>query len=251
MEIEVFSAESNDKITKFIKENESEVRLINRPDEFLSELEVNYVTVNYDIDPSSLELELPSDKESDQNKTDQVNSVKVCEAFNKLTPAQATDERLWATLSMRNYHEYSNKRWGYVKEDKWNNAILQHFVCTSTVRSLHRNNSISRLWWMGYALHQSQGLDINKAAEILFNNSDYRSNVYERPGSTRYDNVRAAILRITEEHMAANNAKYNVESFRNFMKEVNFLSGRSLLGVLDDHQLIDLLKPIYEKCHAP
>ena len=251
MIIKILDAESCEKILSYCKNNAVDHRVITNPQSLLNELDVTYTEVDYDIDLSSLHLELPNDDRDSRNETDQKNSVLVYEAFSGLTPAQATDERFWMTISMNTFHEYSKKRWAWVNQSDWFKAIRDHFLCKSTVQSLHRDNSLSRLWWMGYALSQAEGMDIRNAAEILFNNSDYRAQVYERRGSTRYDNVRSAILRITEEHMAATKATYNKDGFRSFMKEVNYISGRTVLGALTSEQLIELLKPIYNKYHQP
>ena len=248
MSLEIFTTSALDQLMKVIGDYSKCLELYEDPVAYLDKLSLDLIHVPYEIDPAQLNLLIPSEGNT-ENKTDELNSPTVYSVFSKLTPAQATDERLWASLSLINFIDYTKKRWGAPSEDKIQTAVKLHWACAPTTQSLHRDNALSRLWWMGKAVSDAENMTPEDSARVLFNNSDYRAQVYERPGSTRYSNVRSAILRITKEDMAHRSVKYNVDNFRSFMKSVNYLAGKTNFGLLSEDQLIKKLSPLYQEAH--
>ena len=80
----------------------------------------------------------------DQEKNDYTNSGLIFQSLKNLSPADATDERLWTTLCFNQYKEYNLLRWPDISNGK-------HFFCEGN-RALTRDNGIARLWWMQYNL---------------------------------------------------------------------------------------------------
>lgn len=245
--MEVFSLASLNKLSVYISSNQSDTRIVYDFESLSEEFEIQYLPLQFDLDPTNIDLLLPSDNKSESDKE---NLKTIYNAFNHLTPAQATDERIWATLSVRYFSEYTLLRWPLPNnESKVAKHIKSHWLCGPGVRSRVRDNSISRLWWMGYLVHQLGDWHPDEVSDVLFNNSDYRASIVERSSSASSYNVVGAILSITKE--AFNNGiQYNRENFRSFMKEVNYIAGRSNLAALTQVQLIGLLRPIYHQCYS-
>ena len=246
--MDIFTLESIDRISQYLSGAPGDTTLIDNFPNLADELNVQYVSVDYGIDPNVLDLVFPmSMKETLQS--DRENLRLVFQAFQKLSPAQATDERLWATLSVRHYSKYTLARWALPKnEKKISSHIKHHWLCKAGARSRVRDNSISRLWWMGYIVNQLDGWHPDEVSDILFNNSDYRASILERSTSASSYNVVGAILSITDEAFKEG-VKYNREKFRNFMRGVNFIAGRANLPALNQEQLIEMLRPIYRDCY--
>ncbi len=82
----------------------------------------------------------------DPSKTDGGNAVIVYENLKFLSDSQATDERFWAALCMREYWPFVRYRWGFDKGITEGNIEQHVFFGYSGRRSLTRN-TMSRLWW--------------------------------------------------------------------------------------------------------
>jgi hypothetical protein len=217
-------------------------------DELCDTLNLSFVTTNYVVNLDML-LDKPQGSSQELN-ADSKNCKLILEILPSLTPAQATDERLWVTLCFSQFKEYVNERWPFrvEEETKITNHISNHWFANG-VRGRMRNNAISRLWWMGYTAKNIPEFSVDKVFEILFFNSDYRSSLLERNSSANSVNVSTAILRITND--AYNKGiKYKRECFRDFMMKVDTLGGRSNLAAMDIDSLVTVLNPIYQKAYT-
>jgi len=250
MSFEVLTLESLDKISKFLKEDDSFSRVALEFSSIESELDLAYIPVDYEITPDFSDIVFPSD-DCDELQSDSANILIVYNALKPLGAAHATDERLWATLALKHLSDYTLARWPLPKdEDKVAKHISRHWMCKSGVRSRTRDNSISRLWWMGRVVHLLDGWQSDEVVSILFNNSDYRANILARSSSVSASNVVSAILAITKEAFEKG-ISFERNRFREFMKQVNYHAGRTNLAALSEEQLISLLKPIYEAAYDP
>ena len=250
MSFEVLTLESLDKISLFLRENDDYSRVALDFASIESELDLAYVPVAYEIAPEFSDIVFPSD-DCDELESDKANVSVVYNALKPLGAAHATDERLWATLALKHLSDYTLARWPLPKdEDKVANHISLHWMCKSGVRSRARDNSISRLWWMGRLVHLLDGWQSDEVVSILFNNSDYRASIVERSSSVSASNVVSAILAITKEAFEKG-ISFERNRFREFMKQVNYHAGRTNLAALSEEQLICLLKPIYETAYDP
>jgi len=242
----VLSSESVAKLRRSVTKNPG---LIDESLEAIAgELSLTYVPTSYELD-STVELALPEGTSQDLNK-DSENSTRMLKLLPNLTPANATDERLWATLSFGKFAHYLRERWPHrsSEEGKIGQHIQNHWFANG-VRGRMRDNGVSRLWWMGYIAGKVPGLSTQEVYEILFSNSDYRSSLLERNSSTNSVVVLSSILKVT--HAAfAKGIKYDRQSFRGFMKEINLLGGRKNLAGMQREKLIEVLTPIYMQCYV-
>ena len=217
-------------------------------DDLSSELSLTTVTSSYVIDYSQ-KLELPAGFSQKENN-DTANCLSIHKMFPVLTPAEATDERLWVTLCFGLLTEYVNSRWPLRQsiEDKLSSHVLNHWFVNG-VRGRMRDNGVSRLWWMGYISNRVPNMPLETVHELLFTNSDYRSSLLERNSSANSLSVLIAILRVSQKAFA-NGLPYQREPYREFMRRVNFLGGRRNLAAMDENSLIDLFTPEYKKCYV-
>lgn len=246
--MEVLTLESLDKVFDYVRKEPDDMRVVDDFDDLANELHLTMAPVDYKIEVSIPGLLIPDGSNESKLSTDSKNIAVVYKALNKLSPAEATDERLWATLTLKHHSNYCKARWGIPDADGASGHVLTHWLCKSGVRSRIRDNAISRLWWMGRIVDQIPGWEVDDVSAILFNNSDYRASIVERNTSVSAANVVSAIISITKEAFAAE-IKFDRPSFRSFMKKVNFLAGRTNLAALSELQTIDLLKPYYYEAY--
>lgn len=249
--MQVLTLESLDGLRKFVREDSGYMGLITQPFEELAiDLNLSFVDLQLPV----LEQELPdlhvevNDQSLDARAaTDVRNAPFFYTALSELTPAHATDERIWTTLTLNRYSSYTKHRWQLIPktDEKDRNYILAHWLCGADSRSKFRNNSIARLWWMGKVCHSIPGWTAAEVAETMIENTDYRQQVMDRTTSFSATGVAKAVLEISREFVKSNK-ELPREKFRNVMREINFEAGKSNLAVLSDRQLIDLFRPIFE-----
>lgn len=241
----VLTSESVQKLRRSIAKNPDFIEM--DLDSLAGELSLSFVPSGYQLD-RSIQLSIPEGFAQEQNK-DNENSSKLLEILPALTPANATDERLWVTLSFGIFNLYLRERWPYrqSKEGKLVTHIHNHWFATG-VRGRMRDNGVSRLWWMGFIASKVPGLTTEQVYEILFANSEYRSSLLERNSSCNSLVVLSSILTITQ-NAQSRGIKFNRECHRDFMKEVNLIGGHKNLAAIERDSLVEILSPIYENCY--
>jgi hypothetical protein len=243
----VLSTDSVEKLRIFLPSHPS--ALIDFDDDIRHDLNLKFVPAEYQIVEKKAVLDTPISRDQEGLK-DTENCKRIIEILPKLSAADATDERLWVTLSVFNFREYALARWPIVEKssDERSQFIKNHWFA-SGVRGRMRDNAISRLWWMGHIASRIPGQDMDDVFEILFYNSDYRSSLLERTSSANAVNVTSGILEITKRAYGAG-VQYDREKFRSFMKEIDFLGGRINLVSLGTEEIVELLTPIYNKSYS-
>lgn len=246
----VLTLESLDKLRDFVKDSSDFRSLISTSLEDL-ELELGLSYVQLELGP--LEGDLPElfiEEVAPKNlaSSDVKNAPNFFESLSDLSAAHATDERIWTTLAIGHYAEYTKYRWQLVPEDdqKARNWITAHWLCGAANRSKFRDNAISRLWWMGKIASSIPGWTSQEVAEVMITNTDYRQQLLDRTSSFTATGVARAVLELSRE-IENSDKELTREGFRNVMMEINFVAGKSNLAVLSSRQLIDLFKPIFER----
>ena len=178
--MQVLTLESLDNLRKFVRDAPDFMRLTSAP---LTELEDEVDLSFVDLQLPALDGEWPAlsvDVEEVSSKTlaatDVANAPAFFSALSALAPAHATDERIWATLALDRYSDYTKQRWQLVpkSDDKARNWILAHWLCGASNRAKFRDNSISRLWWMGKVACSIPGWTPAEVADVMITNTDYR-----------------------------------------------------------------------------
>lgn len=216
-------------------------------EELVDKHSLSFVQSNYSIN-CSITLLNPTGVSQEQNK-DSENCSKILMVLPSLNLADATDERLWVTLSFGNFAEYIRERWRFrnSQEDKLSKHVLNHWFAAG-VRGRMRDNGISRLWWMGFIAKKVPGMSMQQVYEVLYANSDYRSTLLERNSSANSLNVLNAVLKISQKAFESG-VPYKRQSWRDFMMAVNFIGGRRNLAAMTQESLVELLTPVYNKAY--
>ena len=215
-------------------------------DDLKSEFSLFEVESKIDFDPD-VELINP-DGQTQESNNDLKNCSLIKIALPELKDIDATDERLWVTLALRDYKSYSMNRWPYQPNVENATHRVNHWFA-STVRNRMRDNAIGRLWWYQRLSHRISPENYDEILKNLFFNSDYRSSMLERNTSSAITEVVSTILDITEKH-AERGIHYNRQSFRDFMQKINLLAGRSRLAALNSEQLNDVLEKLYIEAYS-
>ena len=177
----------------------------------------------YDLDEN---IKLVYQEEGDQERNDYTNSGLIEQSLQSLTPADATDERLWTTLCFNHYKSYVLARWPNISDGK-------HFFYEGS-RAPTRNNGIARLWWARYNLKKMNNSN-NEITSAFFEMRDRREGIIERPTSTTNKKVLKVIFEIIAEK------KLGRDQYRPFYKKINFIGKRKNLPAMDEVSLKKIL----------
>lgn len=192
------------------------------------------------------DLNLPDGLTQETNK-DLENCKIISGSLGNLTAADATDERLWATLCFGEYAAYAHARWPLERAKTIENHVQDHWFAR-TNRNRMRDNAIARLWWMAHIAKKVPNSSYEEVLKTLFFNSDYRSSLLERNSSANAINVLVSILSISQEAFS-NGIEFKRDKFREFMKQVDLIGKRTSLPSLTTDDLHELLSPIYYEAY--
>ncbi|MDZ8275715.1 DUF6339 family protein [Microbacterium aquimaris] len=176
---------------------------------------------------------------------DAENSKLMLRALPELTAADATDERLWVTLALRDFRPYLHARWPQERAPIGNHLSNHAFAGTTRIRD--RDHAISRLWWTGrYAVRMTPD-DVEHTLDLLFHNSDLIVQFIQgRTNLSGAPNIARVVLYLAGRFLRDDaDVEYNRENWRGFMQDVDFLAGRRALGYLSVEQLRELLEPLF------
>ena len=165
-----------------------------------------------------------------------------------LSAAEATDERVWATLCFGDYSEYAKARWPLAGASNPNNHVQNHWFAR-TNRNRMRDNAVARLWWMAHIAKRVQVSSYEEVLKTLFFNSDYRSSLLERNSSANAINVVVSILSISQKAFSSG-IEFERAKFRAFMKNVDFIGKRTSLPSLSSEELEEILSPLYYEAYG-
>ena len=129
MTLSILSQSSVDQLRMLSKRNAVTIL-----DTSYDELVTDYSLQELDIDvkfDDSVTLQLPKG-ESQESNNDDKNCMLMLKALPTLTDIDATDERLWVTLGLRDFKEYTLARWPKKNEQKASNHILHHWFAGTT-----------------------------------------------------------------------------------------------------------------------
>jgi hypothetical protein len=185
---------------------------------------------------------------------DMLNAKSIHDAFQGLTPALATDERLWVTLALREFHEYSTERWGVSSKTPVEKTYkyFRNHVLAATPRDRWRNQSISRLWWVSnFAANLGSDLR-NDAIEVFYFNSDLGQQLLGRPNISQPKGLGRAIIRVVHEELLTKNpGVWNRKRFRQFMIAIDFLIGRRKIESLPESALVEEVRSLFKEQMTP
>lgn len=184
------------------------------------------------------------------------NSLLVFGAFEGMTPALATEERVWTRLTHFECLEFARKRWPLLDGPKEKKGLLggltgaREKVAEQRKKALHQNirqvethyfargrtgyrddHAVARLWWNAFIAWRVDPSDQEGVLTELLRTADIRSNLVERPMLSN----RAGLLRGIIRTMRGHPDVYGSEAtFREFMKALNLRGSGVLFEALSE-----------------
>lgn len=166
------------------------------------------------------------------------NSVLVWRALREMTPALATENRVWVRFTHLDCLDFCRQRWlDGQPESKHGEAIRTHFFANTRTR-WRDDNAISRLWWNYCIARRLMPDDPVKALDIIFHVLDMRLSTVERPGLFIRPKIAAGILRTfaADEWVLGSDKRW-----RDFMKVLNKLGAGRVFEVMSDVEVDRLM----------
>lgn len=175
------------------------------------------------------------------------NAMLVWRTLGALSPALATEERIWARLTHLECLEFTRQRWlkGASKDERIRDINKHYFAGTRT--GVRDDNSVSRLWWAAYIAHLAMPSDHEGALKTLLSKADIRSNLVERSRTSSRPMLAAAIIRgmNADPRIAATEA-----GFRAFMRTMNKFGGGELFEVMPSTEIDRFVKECAARAQA-
>lgn len=184
-------------------------------------------SVESSIEVSSVSLE--TGPEADLENTRRLHS-----ALHSLTPAQASDERLWTHLAHVTFWAYMRARWPVGP----GTDVMQRYFYSSSKSPVR--NGIARLWWYGHLSYDQTRDDPYELTAVLVRRHDVAQNLLERSlGRSR--RVTKAILEVILDRESAGK-EVDRERYRGMLKHLNRLGGVTILDALAQDDIADIVR---------
>jgi hypothetical protein len=199
-------------------------------------------TVDVDLQPFKRLKMGGSPKEEIQN------ALLVWQALEQLTPALASEGRIWTRLSHLEGLAYARARWleGEPRSSV-PKAVRKHFF--GDTRTKRRDdNAIGRLWWAAYIARLAMPEDQHGALKIILKSTDMRSNIVERARSSSRPSIAAGVVRAV---MREPGVTENEDAFRGFMKALNRLGGGVIFEAMAESEIDRFMDECYRASKKP
>jgi len=177
-----------------------------------------------------------------ESRFDAINARKIYESLKHLTPAQATDPRIWTYLTHTVYYDYMKIRW--VKKDDTALGTMRRFFVLNNEGLIR--NGISRLWWYGYLTYDPNRKNSYELTELLLVNQDMAQGLLERKlGNNREWLI--SILNCIQKYKHDYPDIIKSDGIQKIIKQINFEGGVTLLDVLNSQDLEKLFLKILKR----
>ena len=176
--------------------------------------------------------------------TDVDNALLVFRELSRLTPHQASIERMWVHMCHCECPNYVTARWLNQRPENDQDAakkVRNHFFAGGS-RALIRDNGVSRLWWLGKTANEIAPQDPREFLTILLYRQDVRSALIERPSISMNKRLLRGIYRVMQEYWSGGKELFQRKIFRTWMIALNRRGGVVLLDALPEETLMRLLR---------
>lgn len=157
------------------------------------------------------------------------NSLLIFRAMDRMTPALAREERLWARLCHVECLHYARNRW-LTGTESIAAQVRKHFFATG-LRDCRDRNAIGRLWWNGHVASLASPDNIELGLKRLLSRANIRLQVIDRADTAFREPLIRGIFRMLGEEDWLDSYDAAVADF---MYEVNKRSGGIMFEALDD-----------------
>jgi len=221
-------------------------------DEVLNETSLKfYEESEFIIDESRL-LEMPNIYQPDnlygklRIHDDFTSAIAIYEAYENLTPLQASDERLWTYLSHVDLFSYLQERW---PNRKTSGYVMNHwFIESRSPGKLIRDN-LSGMWWVVKLSVDKSRTDKYELTKLLFRDRDLP---FRRLGQLRFGRYQPAVIAMLEfigENQKLFQNKYEAKT-REITKFLNLYGGTKPIPYFEKSKIKSLLNSHVEKIKA-
>ncbi|MCH7883365.1 hypothetical protein IIA95_03040 [Patescibacteria group bacterium] len=172
------------------------------------------------------------------------NAKILFEAYQNLTPEDASDERFWAYLTHTTFWDYMKKRTnlGSVSEEKKGDYILTHWFLDPLSPKTIARNDIARLWWSAYLTHDEKLKDPYMLTRQLFSMQDYSRTLIEGVQG-RNRNVLHGVLSFVIDNPELFKQRKEAK-VRFVMRKINQIGGYRLLSSVSKKEVKNTLKKL-------
>lgn len=196
------------------------------------------------------QMELPPVGSTEFDGTDLINTEVVFDALPGLTAFQASRDELWATLCLGSYRSYVQRRWRPKSQqsiDLRRNYQL-HYL-SSTVRNRWRDNGVSRLWWLRHYAQSINPADPQEVLSVLFfRDKNLGESMLTKPSISTVPSVAKSIFHFAYRgFIDPGTSTYSREAFRSFVREIDLNTGRTLLPLLEEEDVVQLVGNAFKK----
>jgi hypothetical protein len=151
-----------------------------------------------------------------QNVNDECgNAIKIYEAFEKLEPIQASDERLWVYLSHVDLYPYMIKRWNSLHDNTSKDRkkyILEHWFLKSSAQGNLVSHALAGLWWNVYLSIDENRADKYELTKILFRQLDFPTRTLGAYKLGRHKEAVIGILEFIKENEGLFKSKFETKT---------------------------------------
>lgn len=152
---------------------------------------------------------------------DYASSVVIYEAYEKLTPLQASDERLWTYLSHVDLFNYLQERW---PGEKTSSYVTDHWFIKNNSQNNLLADNLSGMWWAVYLSVDESRSDKYELTKILFRQRDFAFRTLGTYKIGRYRSAVLAILEFIQENEELFSSKFEAKT-RELTKYLNLYGG--------------------------
>jgi hypothetical protein len=169
-------------------------------------------------------------------KLSATTSVKILISIEPKSAVAASDERLWAGLSINHFWKYTQYRWNIVSKCTVD-SVRQHFFFGFGARRSLTRNAIARLWWIGRLTYDTSRKDPYELTRFVCEHADFIMHILENNTSNSLLVTRAflsALLTAREE-----GCTINTDTVAVLQKYLNVLGGTYILDCLPEAKIYD------------
>lgn len=247
--LRIFDYSTLTKIRARMLEDGFERHFIGTTEDIAESVGGRLIESDVEFDPD-IQLELPAVGETVFDEVDMINTEIIHSALPGLTPFAASRDELWATLALGNYTQYVRRRWRAASQqdvDLRRNYRL-HYL-SSSVRNRWRDNAIGRLWWLRHYAQTMLPDDPHKALKVLFfRDKNLGESLLTKPSIATVPAVARAVLEISyESFVQPGTVPFSRDGFRDFIRDVDVRTGRSLLSLMDMNEVAPVIRTTFEK----
>jgi len=180
---------------------------------------------------------------------EKANSIAIYNALPGLSAAEATDERIWFSLSTGIYREYAFGRWLNAQDsEQKKSADIRNHLFASSPRNRFRDHAIARLWWISHYCQKVIGnQDADKALTVLNLQRRFAGDFLDRSGISNSPGLARAVMRVAFKYRDRLSEKGDSTSlkFREVMLNLDLRSGRKAVAYPDYEHFEEMVDGLF------